>query len=309
MTNTVFLKILAIFFTAALIFSCDDNTGELEKEKEMRLLKQYLESKNINTQPSASGLYFISTRQGEGAQPVSGNWVIIRYTARMINDRVFDTTYESVAKGSNIYSSSVLYGNRRISMASMGILGVREGLELMKEGEQATLIVPSHLGYGNEVAGMVPSYSTLIYDIELVKVIENPFEYEQEMINNYIALYADSSHLFVDRKESGLYYINIQNGTGEKRPQETETASIFYTGRLTDGRIFDTNAGGSAYNLVIGAGSSIAGFEEAVKIMTSGGRSRVVIPSHIGYGPEGSGARIPGYTPLVFDLELAEIKE
>lgn len=308
MTNTIFLRVLAILFSAALFFSCDDDTGELEKEKEMRLLRQYLESKSINTEPTASGLYFISTVPGSGSQPSSGNWVIIRYTAKMINDRVFDTTDESVAKSSNIHTSSVLYGNRRISMISMGIKGVQEGLELMKEGEQATLIIPSHLGYGNDGAGMVPAYSTLVYDIELVNVIEDPVEYEQEMIDNYIAQYADSTHLTIEEKESGLYYIEIQEGTGENTPQENETASILYTGRLTDGRVFDSNAGGSVYNLEIGAGGSIAGFEEAIKLMKPEGKSRVIIPSSSGYGTEGSGTKIVGYTPLVFDLELVEIK-
>ena len=304
--------IIVKYFVPALVlliaFSCDDNSNHLHKEKEMRLLKQYLEAKNITAEPESSGLYFIPTNEGSGIKPEMDHWVIIRYTAKTINDNIFDTTDEKVAISNNIYSASIIYGDKRLPLASTAIAGVREGLMMMREGGHATLIIPSHLGYGSAGIGRVPPYSTLIYDIELVKVIKDPVAYEKQIIENYIAMYADSSHLAVTKMNSGLYYIEISEGTGDNLPEEDDIVSVYYNGTLTDGRVFDSNTGSSAYTFTIGANQTIKGFEEGVKLMKKEGRSRLVIPSSIGYGKEGSGDKIPGFTPLVFDIKLADIR-
>lgn len=291
-----------------VFFSCDDGSDNLNKEKELRLLKQYLEANNITVEPESSGLYYILSKEGSGTSPGINDWVIIRYTARLINNRIFDTTDESTAISNNIYSTSILYGDKRMEIQQMGLTGVREGLLLMKEGGRASLIIPSFIGYGSDGMGSVPGYTTLIYDIELLKVITDAEAYEQQMIDEYIAGYADSTHLTYEKHESGMYYIELQEGTGEGFTDESEKASVYYTGALTDGRVFDSNIGGNPFIFDLGADKTIPGFEEGVKLLKIEGRSRIVLPSSIAYGEEGSGDKIPGYTPLVFDLRLVDIQ-
>ncbi|MFW5877640.1 MAG: FKBP-type peptidyl-prolyl cis-trans isomerase, partial [bacterium] len=97
-------------------------------------------------------------------------------------------------------------------------------------------------------------------------------------------------------------------GTGDTTPGDSTQASIFYRGMLTDGREFDTNIGDETFDFIIGQNSAIRGFEEGVKLMKKDGKSRIIIPSSLGYGVEGSGNKIPGYTPLVFDLELTDFQ-
>ncbi len=308
MIQNIILRLLLIpVFTAATLFSCSDNNNELQKEKEERLLRQYLEANNINVDPESSGIYYVPVKEGDGIKPEMGNWVILRFTGKLINDKVFDTTDEQIAYNKEIYTSSIIYGDRRLSMASIGVQGVIDGLMLMREGGIATLIIPSHRGYGRTGAGVIPPYSTLVYDIELIRVIRDPVEYEQELIDNYIEMYNDSIHLSFDKSESGLYYTDIQKGTGESTPLESDEVSVFYRGTLTDGREFDSNIGGSVFSFTIGENQTIQGFEEGVRQMKKGGRSRVIIPSSLGYGEEGS-SKIPGYTPLVFDLEIVDIQ-
>jgi len=308
MTRIIIIKYFVPVLILFMAFSCDDNSDHLQKEKEMRLLRQYLEAKNITTEPESSGLYFIPINEGSGIKPEKDHWVIIRYTAKTINDNIFDTTDEKVAISNNIYSASIIYGNKRLPLASANIAGVREGLMMMREGGRATLIIPSRLGYGSAGAGRVPAYSTLIYDIELVKVIPDPAFYEKQIIENYIAMYADSAHLVLNERESGLIYIEISEGTGDKFPEEDDNVSVYYNGTLTDGRVFDSNLGSSAFTFTIGANQTIKGFEEGIKLMKKEGKSRLVIPSSIGYGEAGSGDKIPGFTPLVFDIKLADIQ-
>ncbi len=299
-----FVPVLILFFA----FSCDSDSDHLQKEKEMRLLQQYLEARNITVEPESSGLYFISVDEGTGGKPERNHWVIFRYTAKTINDNVFDTTDETVARINNIYSSSVIYGDKRMMIESVNIAGVREGLTMMKEGGIAKLIIPSHLGYGSSRVGILPPYSSLIYDIELIKVITDPAAYEKEIIEKYIAMYADSTHLEVKEMESGLFYIEITEGTGDKFPEEDDYVSVYYKGTLTDGRVFDSNIGGPSFDFTIGAGRTIMGFEEGIRLMKTEGKSRLVVPSSLGYGAVGSGDLIPGFTPLVFDVELTDIR-
>lgn len=308
MRRDLIIKLFAPVLVVMVLFSCDDGSDNLDKEKELRLLKQYLEANNITVEPESSGLYYIPSAEGGGTSPGINDWVVIRYTARLINDRIFDTTDESTAVSNNIYSSSVLYGDKRMEIQQMGLMGVREGLSLMKEGGQATLIIPSFIGYGSEGMGSVPGYTTLVYDIELVKVISDAEAYEQQMIDEYIAGYADSAHLTVEKRESGMYYIEVLEGTGEGFNDESEKASVYYTGALTDGRVFDSNIGGNPFIFDLGGNETIPGFEEGVKLLKLEGRSRIVLPSSIAYGEEGSGDKIPGYTPLVFDLRLVDIQ-
>lgn len=300
-------RIIGPAFLAIIFLACEDSSEDLQKEKEMHLLRQYLESKNINVEPQSSGLYYVPITEGSGIKPEKDHWVVIRYTARLVNDRVFDTTDEKMAVSNNIYSSSVIYGDNRLSLASLKLKGVIEGLMLMKEGTSALLIIPSHLGYGGESTGSIPPYSTLIYDIELLRVIPDPEVYEQQLIDNYISQYSDSAHLEVNLKESGIYYIQLSEGTGTDSPEDSDMVSVYYKGTLTDGRQFDTNIGSSALNFTIGENQTVSGFEEGVKLMKKDERARILMPSSLAYGAEGSG-KIPGYTPLVFYLELINIQ-
>jgi FKBP-type peptidyl-prolyl cis-trans isomerase FkpA len=298
------LLVLPIMF-----FSCKDDDSDLLKQKEMRLLQQYLEKENLVLEPMESGLYFMSNGDGNGLKPSRNDWVIIRYTARLINDRIFDTTDELLAVQSNIFVSSVIYGDRRLDMATLRVKGIHEGLQLMKEGEKAFMILPSHLAYGSSGSGIVPPYSTIIYDIELVKVIKDPVEYEQTMINDYLALYNDSTHLVIEQKASGIYFIELSPGTGENHPANSDHVKLYYTGSFTDGKVFDSKTTGTPYEIVIGSSLTIPGFEEGVTLMKKEGKARILLPSKNAYGIMGSGDFIPGYTPLVFDLELLDIKE
>jgi FKBP-type peptidyl-prolyl cis-trans isomerase len=83
--------------------------------------------------------------------------------------------------------------------------------------------------------------------------------------------------------------------------------SVHYTGRLVDGWTFETSVGGQPITFVLGTGRVIAGWDEGLAGMRVGGRRKLVIPSHLGYGKRGSGP-IPPYATLVFDVVLVGVK-
>ena len=90
--------------------------------------------------------------------------------------------------------------------------------------------------------------------------------------------------------------------------EKGDTVVVHYVGTLQNGFEFDnSNKRGSPYTFTVGDGKVIKGWEEGIVGMKVGGSRILVIPPHLGYGKEGFGP-VPGDTPMVFSIELLEIK-
>jgi FKBP-type peptidyl-prolyl cis-trans isomerase len=111
----------------------------------------------------------------------------------------------------------------------------------------------------------------------------------------------------VTTTESGLQYEVLREGEGPS-PTAGDRVSIHYRGSLIDGKEFD-----SSYErgepAVFGVGGVIPGFSEALQLMGVGAHHRIVIPSELAYGPNGSGPDIGPNATLIFEIELLEIVE
>jgi len=126
---------------------------------------------------------------------------------------------------------------------------------------------------------------------------------ETEAISNYLSSNpADTFKL----EPSGLYYLNVLTGTG-RTPVAHDTVDVVYTGKYLNGDVFDTNAGKADLIFVVGELNVIAGFDEGMTYMKEGGKSTFLIPSKLGYGTQGFYG-IPGYTPLLYDVQLIKVK-
>jgi FKBP-type peptidyl-prolyl cis-trans isomerase len=104
---------------------------------------------------------------------------------------------------------------------------------------------------------------------------------------------------------SGLQYEVISEGYGPK-PTATDTVKVHYEGALTDGTVFD-----SSYErgdpIEFPLNGVIPGWTEGLQLMSVGSKYRLIIPSNLGYGPQGAGQQIPPYSTLVFQVELLDI--
>jgi FKBP-type peptidyl-prolyl cis-trans isomerase len=107
---------------------------------------------------------------------------------------------------------------------------------------------------------------------------------------------------------SGLKYTDLVVGNGAT-PQRGQTVTVHYTGTLTNGKKFDSSLDrGTPADFRIGVGSVIKGWDEGLMSMKVGGKRRLVIPSALGYGPQGRPPDIPGNSTLIFDVELLGVK-
>ena len=105
---------------------------------------------------------------------------------------------------------------------------------------------------------------------------------------------------------SGLQYEVLREGDGES-PVSGQTVTIHYRGLLPDGSEFDSSHSRGAPT-TLGVDNFVSGFAEALKLMKVGGRTRVVIPSDLAYGPDGRAPLIGPSQVLVFEIELLGVE-
>jgi FKBP-type peptidyl-prolyl cis-trans isomerase FkpA len=110
-----------------------------------------------------------------------------------------------------------------------------------------------------------------------------------------------------ERTESGLVYIPITPGTGE-RPAATDRVKVHYHGTLRDGSVFDSSKD-RGQPATFALNGVIKCWTEGVQKMQVGGKSKLVCPSDIAYGDRGQPPKIMGGATLVFEVELLEIEK
>lgn len=306
--RVLFKVTLFLFATFIIIQSCNKEDDRIEEEKVK--LQEYLEANNYSgIEPTSSGLYYVVLTESDGASPQISDYVKIKFTGSLVDGTVFETSDSTLAVSEGIVREDKLYGPAKFSLENIGIPGLREGLMLMNEGGESKIIIPSNLAFGGTDYGIIPPYSTLIYDVELLDVISDPEEHEQQLLNSYIE---ENEYTGIEPTSSGLYYIEQEAGTGDL-PGDNDIVRVHYVGSLIDGRIFDQSKSESESGspLVINMSSTnvIPGFIEGVSKMRENGKARIIVPWNLGYGPNGSSdGIIPPYSTLVFDLEIVDIE-
>jgi FKBP-type peptidyl-prolyl cis-trans isomerase len=108
---------------------------------------------------------------------------------------------------------------------------------------------------------------------------------------------------------SGLVIETLSPGTAGTRPVPGDRVKVHYTGRLTDGKKFDSSLDrNEPFSFVLGAGEVIRGWDEGVALMDVGAKARLTIPPAIAYGAAGRPPVIPPSATLIFEIELLDVR-
>lgn len=133
---------------------------EQQKGTDDRAIAAYLTKNNLKAQKTEGGVYVVTTRPGTGPGVTPGDSVRVLYIGKLLDGKVFD---QNVKDGLSY-------------PAGQGFLipGWEEGVMKMKQGEKATVLIPSYLGYGEQGSpGAIPPNSVLVFDLDLISVKKN----------------------------------------------------------------------------------------------------------------------------------------
>ena len=269
-----------------------------------------------------SGLRYNFLETNKGAQQVQQNDVLVGTCVLKLNDSIL---------GRVDTPDRILMAN---DPAFPGDLP--EGLLMMHIGDKAIFQVEadSVAKYGFRFP---PYYKPgtgmkLIYEINLTDIITKE-EMAQEQANymenmqqaqaaekEMLANYVNENKIKATPDEEGLYIIVNKKGNGQKVEIGRQVA-INYTGRLLNGKVFDTSLESVAkeneiydsrrpyepLSYRVGEQSLIRGWEKGIINQPAGSKLTLIIPSALGYGPQDLGI-IPANSSLIFDIEIVSVK-
>ncbi|MCL4122119.1 UNVERIFIED_CONTAM: hypothetical protein GTU68_011614 [Idotea baltica] len=122
-------------------------------------IQDYLSAKGLKAQKTAEGVYYIITKEGDGANPKLEDKVQCHYKGYLLDGSEFDSSYSR---------------NQPATFPLRGVVkGWQVGIPLIKKGGKATLFIPSTLGYGARAIGAkIPANSVLAFDVELLDIVK-----------------------------------------------------------------------------------------------------------------------------------------
>jgi FKBP-type peptidyl-prolyl cis-trans isomerase FkpA len=158
-------SLITVVVLSALIVltveSCDP-AKKYEKQEQENIDKYITDNPNLSFTKKTSGLYYYELVAGTGIMPVKHDTAYVKYTGKFLNGTIFNT---------NVGKADTL----KVPVDEGWVIaGFDEGITYMKVGGKSTFMIPSYLGYGSSQYYSIPGYSTLLFDVELVKVKLGP---------------------------------------------------------------------------------------------------------------------------------------
>ena len=120
-----------------------------------------------------------------------------------------------------------------------------------------------------------------------------------------ITAYATANGISATAHSSGLYYQVTNPGSGAT-PSSGSKVFVKYTGKLLNGTVFDSQTNSSLTGFTVSG--LILGWQIGLGLIKKGGSIKLIVPSSLAYGCQGSGATIPGNSVLYFEIELVDVQ-
>ncbi len=266
-------------------------------------IKKYLAANNItNATRMPTGMYVVVDNPGTGEAPKTGYSVTMNYDGKLLNGKKFDSNIDTTFK--HVQPFTFTLGKGQV------IQGWDQGVPQFKKGGKGKLIIPSSMGYGSAPQNNIPANSVLIFDIEMLDFLD-PLALGKEEDMKIQEFLKTNNITNAKKTKSGMYYVIEKEGSGPY-PKTSDNITMNYTGMFLNGEKFDSNIDSTfghtqAFNFACGGRSVIAGWEEAALLLQKGSKAKILLPSALAYGANGSG-KIPANTVLQFDMELVDIK-
>lgn len=290
------------------------------------------------------GLYVIDETPGDGAEVGKDGYAIVTYTATDLEGNISSYTDEETARQLGNYSETNYYGPQVWLTKDETIqAGIQNAIVGMKVGGQKEVLIPSWLmTYSNystarKYYDKKNDYSNSIYRFRIEDYTTDINEWQIARMKKCMDSEWGGWESFnkdIRKDTTGFFFKSLAEKDGTETDFKSDTTIyINYTGRLLNGLVFDTtvektakdnnlplnktfepvkiNWGDTHSDITMGSSSSlVSGFSLTLWNMKNLGDSGKmdkavgIFFSPLGYGYSGSGASIPGYAPLIFEIEI-----
>lgn len=161
--NEKMKKVLSILVIAIIfVMGCkkdEEVDPAIQLAKDKVLIQEYLTDNNITATETASGLFYVIDNEGTGTEyPSDTATVTIKYRGYLLDHSVFD---ETTGTQTATFDLGITTTIRLID-------GMKEGIQLFKQGAKGRLFIPSTLAYGIQQQAKIPENSCLIFEIEII---------------------------------------------------------------------------------------------------------------------------------------------
>ncbi len=333
------IKTAAYFLMAFAVFGCAKTAKVGPNDANIRYFSSWMKLNHPDLKPTGLGIYVLENEEGTGSATVKEDgYVYIDYVKTDLDGNITDYTDKNTAKQLGEYDTTYYYGPRVRSTTAQALpAGVAEAIQGMKAGGRKKVIIPSWLmSYYDykteqEYIDKTTNTTSAIYDITIRDYADSIGRHEILLIRDYIE---ENASIFknVVNDTTGFFFQAVDEGdAGEKYDKDT-TFYINYTGKLLNGLVFDTTIekvakdnglykstktyepqkvswGEKWSEIKLGDSSVIPGFALTLWHMNPMSKAIGVFYSDLGYESTGSGKSIPGYMPLIFEIEIVEKPE
>ena len=330
----------AVLVMAACAKTDKTTTGEEAKE----YLETYMDTFYPGVLPNVNGIYILEDEPGTGDlwNPEIA-YIYAGSTIRTLGGTISSTTDKVLSQQLGTFETGNYYGPKYSATGEgSSYAGVDALLTGMRQGGTRTAIIPSWLlttsryDKAEDYLKNCSSSTHLMYTISLSGQCADMAVAEKDSLQRYVNRHfgPDKASVHVPGSENqydGMFYF-VSDTTafeGVDQRKEDGTYKLNYTGRLLNGQVFDTtdeivakDAGiykaSKTYEPVSisfsstvssisldGSTSLVKGFQSGLyKLHWRGQKATILFTSTLGYDTSGSGNAIPGYSPLIFELEL-----
>lgn len=259
--------------------------------------------------PTGSGLYYKQVVAGTGDMLEMGDVIKLRL-AYYLGDSLLFTTENMPEPAYDQVHESVFQGD------------LYEGFRMMHVGDSMSFMINADSVFLKQFrAPSLPEFiqpgSFLRWEVTVDEALPEA-EFQQRKMEEAAAMQKEADDVFAafleangikaQPQESGLVYVCTKKGKGPK-PGYKQTVKVHYTGKLLDGRVFDSSIErGEPIAFQLGVGQVIPGWDEGIALMSKGEKGILYIPSKLAYGPRQAGELITPYSNLMFEVELVDFE-
>lgn len=287
------------FLLLSIIVACEKEYETIESV-DSKNVKAYIQANKLNvTEYENTGIYYEVTSPGSGPDVAYSDQIPLVLTIKSLDGKY--TSVDTFASGNRYYQY----------LGYFNLEGVRVGIKevLKKTSGSIRMLIPSRLAFGRNGYGDIPGNASLDITVRVLNKSKIA-AYDDISIQKYMT--ANSLTGFT-KTNTGLYYKIADAGNGSPITVDS-TVVAEYTGKYFNGVIFDKTAVGAGATFDLNGdldpnSEPIRGWKEALPLIKQGGSIRVLIPSSLAYGLEGSQSGVPAFSCMDFDIKITDVKQ